>query len=121
MLLANDTRVSIAASRDIGQHRAQYGEDPLWSNVMFCGMPAYLTNTRYDSNFFERINKVFEIGQRPASLFIIGMVSFWILMLVFGVNPWLAVVGAIAYGFSTNYAVLAAAGHISKIHTLAYA
>ena len=30
------------SSKEIGDFRAKYGEEPLWTNSMFSGMPAYL-------------------------------------------------------------------------------
>ena len=37
-------------SKEIVDHRAKYGEEPLWTNSMFGGMPAYLISTQYKSN-----------------------------------------------------------------------
>ena len=48
------------------------------------------------------------------------MLSFYILMLVLGVNQWLAVLGAIAFGFTTNNFTLYEAGHITKLRAISY-
>lgn len=119
-LMGNDTRVSAAKSSEIAKHREKYGEEPLWTNSQFAGMPAYFISTRYTSNKIDLVNKMLTIGARPASYLIISMISFYILLIAFGLNPWLSFIGAIAFGFTTNTFVLLEAGHMSKVHTYAY-
>ena len=55
------------------------------------------------------------VGPRPASYLILGLVSFYLLLLAFGVNPWLSIVGALAFGFcSYNFQILQV-GHNAKM------
>jgi hypothetical protein len=42
------------------------------------------------------------------------------MLLLFGVNPWLAIAGAIAYGFSSYLFVCLSAGHNTKAYAMAY-
>lgn len=56
----------------------------------------------------------------PANLLFMMMVGFLILMLAFKVRWYFAVIGAIAYGFSSYFIILIGAGHIWKFITLAY-
>ena len=116
----NDTKVSIAKSSEISQHREKYGEEPLWTNAQFGGMPAYFISVKYQHNLVRFVNYVMDVGKRPASYLIIAMLSFYILMVTFGMNPWLGMIAAIAFGFTTNSFVLLGAGHMSKVHTYAY-
>ena len=119
-LIPNDTRVSMAAASEITAHREKFGEEPLWTNAMFSGMPAYYISTRYKANLTQYANKVMLIGTRPASYLIMAFISSYILLLVFGVNPWVAFVGAFAVSFTTNNFILLGAGHMSKVHTISY-
>jgi len=48
------------------------------------------------------------------------MAGFYLLLLSFRVNPWLAMVGAVAYGFSSYYIIILEAGHTSKAYAAAY-
>ena len=48
------------------------------------------------------------------------MVSFYLLMVLLGVNSWLSIVGAIAFGFATNNLVLYEAGHETKLKAISY-
>ncbi|MGB1295777.1 MAG: hypothetical protein ACPG6V_09870, partial [Flavobacteriales bacterium] len=38
-------------SKEISDFRKTYGEEPLWTNSMFGGMPTYQTSTIYDSGY----------------------------------------------------------------------
>jgi uncharacterized membrane protein len=48
------------------------------------------------------------------------MVGFYILLLIFGVNPWLAITGALAYGLSSFFFQILGAGHNTQAVALAY-
>ena len=40
----------IGMSKEIKDHRAEYGDEPLWTNSMFSGMPAYQISVLYSAN-----------------------------------------------------------------------
>ena len=40
----------IGMSKEITDHRENYNEEPLWTNSMFGGMPAYQISTKYNAN-----------------------------------------------------------------------
>jgi len=48
------------------------------------------------------------------------LIGFYILLLAFKVNPWLAIVGAIAFSFASYNFIIIVAGHNSKAITIAY-
>ena len=48
------------------------------------------------------------------------MLGFYILLLAFGVDCWLALVGAVAFGFSSYFFIILQAGHNSKMDALSY-
>ena len=48
------------------------------------------------------------------------LIGFYILLLAFKVNPWLAIVGAIAFAFASYNFIIIVAGHNSKAITIAY-
>jgi hypothetical protein len=51
----------------------------------------------------------------------IACFSFFILLLVCRVNPWLAIVGGIAYALSSYNLIIVEAGHNSKMHAISLA
>jgi len=110
-------------SKEIADFRKAYPEEePLWTNSMFGGMPAYQISVYYGSNLMQYVDRyIFRLGlPRPADYFFLYMVGFFILLLVLGVDPWLSVVGAIAFGFSSYFIIILEAGHNSKAHAIGY-
>jgi len=102
--------------------KAHPGEEPLWTNSMFGGMPAYQISVRYTSNVLKYVDAyIFRLHlPSPADYLFLYMVGFFILLLVLGVDPWLSVVGAIAFAFSSYFIIILEAGHNSKAHAIGY-
>ncbi|MEA3504286.1 MAG: YfhO family protein [Bacteroidota bacterium] len=108
-------------SKEITDFRTETGEEPLWTNSMFSGMPAYQISMKYKSNLVKKIDKIFRMSlPRPADYIFLNFIGFYILLLVLGVNPWLSIVGAFAYTFSSYFFIILEAGHNTKAHAIAY-
>ena len=120
VLRANDSTVSRINSKEIQDHREKYGEEPLWTNAIFSGMPAYLISTRYPGNLFKKLDTVLRVFKMPVSVLFLAMTGFYVLLLIFGLNPWLAITGSIAYGLSSFLFLILAAGHNTQAIALAY-
>ena len=56
----------------------------------------------------------------PVSVLFLSMLGFYILLLVFGIDPWMAIAGAIGYGFSSFFFQVLVAGHNTQAIALAY-
>ncbi len=116
-----DIKKHIGASKEIEDHRAKYGEEPLWTNSMFGGMPAYLISAKYTSDFFRKVGDLFHgFMPIPAGAVFLYMVGFFILLLVLGVNPWLSILGALAFAFSSYFFIILEAGHNTKAIAIGY-
>jgi hypothetical protein len=120
VLKANDSTVSQINSKEIQDYRSKYGKEPLWTNSIFSGMPAYLISTRYPGNLFKYADAFIRVFRMPVSVLFLSMLGFYILLLVFGLDPWLAITGSLAYGFSSFFFQMLAAGHNTQAIALAY-
>jgi hypothetical protein len=120
VLKANDSTVSNINSKEIRDYREKFHKEPLWTNSIFSGMPAYLISTRFPGNLMKHADTVLRVFKMPVSVLFISMAGFYLLLLIFGVNPWLAIAGAIAYGFSSFFFQILAAGHNTQAIALAY-
>jgi hypothetical protein len=120
VLKANDSMVSKINSREIQDFRNKTGREPLWTNSIFSGMPAYLISTKYPGNLIKHADTLLRIFRMPVSVLFLSMVGFYILLMIFGVNSWLAIAGAIAYGFSSFFFQVLVAGHNTQAIALAY-
>lgn len=95
------------------------GEDILWTNAMFGGMPTYQITATEKSNFAKHYQKILSTGfKAPTGYFILGMLSFYICLLLLGANPWVSLVGSILFAFSTSNMILYEAGHTNKIKAI---
>lgn len=101
-------------------HIEKYGEHPFWSANMFGGMPSYPMHLERTPDLIKSASNCLYFLGSPASYYFMLMAGFFIMLICFGVNPWLGTIGAIAYGFSTYFIIIFEAGHIMKIIALCY-
>ncbi|MBK6263781.1 YfhO family protein [Marivirga sp. S37H4] len=117
----NDILQGAGANQEIIEHREATGEEALWTNGMFSGMPAYLINVQWSGELTKHIRKVISFGlPSPANHTFVAMLAFYILLLVFRVNPYLAIAGGFAYGLNTFFLISVEAGHIWKVAAISY-
>ncbi len=120
-LAQHDILQGAGAGQEIVEYRQQTGKEALWTNSMFSGMPAYLINLRWSGDLMRYVTKVYSLGlPSPADITFVGMLSFYILLLVFGVRPYLAIAGAVAFALGTFNIISIEAGHIWKVRAIAY-
>ncbi|MDD3735629.1 MAG: hypothetical protein PHO11_00515, partial [Bacteroidales bacterium] len=117
---AHDTKVYEGSSKEISDYRDKYGREPLWTNSMFGGMPAYTISVLYPGNLFKHLDDFLKLYKTPVAALFLSMLGFYIMLLFFRVNPWLAMAGAIAYGFSSYLFVSLSAGHNTKAYAMAW-
>lgn len=102
---------------------AEPGEFSAWSDAMFSGMPYVATYGTPAPGLpgFTTIEKpVKAIGYHDAAMVFVGLICFYILMCVMGVNWWLAIGGSIAFAFASYNIIIIQAGHIVKAYVIAY-
>jgi hypothetical protein len=108
-------------SKEIADFRARHHTEPLWTNSMFGGMPAYQVSTLYPGNWLSTIDPLFKLFlPLPGGYLFLYFLGFFILLLCFGLDPWLALVGGLAYGLSSYFLIILEAGHNSKANALGY-
>lgn len=121
-LRQSDIQHVMGMSKEIQDYRLMNNdEEPLWSNNMFGGMPAYQTTVLYKSNLLRPIDALLKFYlPAPVGALFMCMLGFYILMLCLRVNPWLGIVGAVSFGLSTINILYLGAGHTSKINAIGY-
>lgn len=110
-------------SKEIADFREKEGREPLWTNSMFGGMPAYQISVLYPSNFMNPLQLAFSKVTRipfPLTAILLCMVGFYFLMIALKVDPWVSIAGAIAFGLTSYMITLVPAGHNSKMYAIAY-
>ncbi len=106
----------VGMSKEAVDYRAKTGEEALWTNSMFGGMPTYQISLRNKNNMLQYAERALTLFfERPAGYFIAGMLGFYVLLLLLGTSPWMSLLGAFLFGFTTNNFTLFEAGHNSKL------
>ena len=107
-------------SKELADYRKATGEEAIWTNSMFGGMPGYMVSVRYDSNLLNIFHGWFLKLFHPASMIVLYLLGFYILLRTMKVGRELSLAGALAYGFSTYLIIIIQAGHNSKAYALGY-
>ncbi len=108
-------------AKEVIDYREQHGEEALWTNAMFGGMPAYLVSTVFSGDLIVHVQKALSLWlPSPVHLVFLSFISFYIMMLTFGVRSWIAVSAALAFGLTGFIMISIGAGHNSKIAAVAF-
>ena len=117
----HDVKTWIGMSKEISDYRENTGEEALWTNSLFSGMPAYQISVKYSANLIKYVDKVISLGfPRPANLLFLYLLGFYFLLVSLNVDYRIAAIGAIAYAFSSYFFIIIQAGHMTKAHAIAY-
>ena len=120
VLNQHDIIQGAGANQEIIDYNNNNDNVVLWTNSMFSGMPTYQIACKYWSNFQTKVRKIVHLWiPKPFSYFLLYTVGFFILLLAFGVNPYLSIIGALAFAFSSYNFIIIEAGHIWKVRTIA--
>ncbi len=109
------------SSKEIKDFRDKTGDEPLWTNSMFSGMPAYLIDVKWDNNLILGIHKIVSLGiPHPINYVFISFISFYIMLLVFKVRISLSIIGSIMFTLSSYMIIGILAGHNARIGSIAF-
>ncbi|QYH37551.1 YfhO family protein [Algoriphagus sp. NBT04N3] len=104
------------SAKEVLDYRAETGEQALWTNSMFGGMPAYFISLEFPGDITNALVSVLTLGlPHPINGLFFGMLGMYILLLSFRVRPIFAIAGAIAFSFNTYNLLSLEAGHNAKI------
>ena len=118
---SHDYKQFLGMSKEIVDYRAETGDEALWTNAMFGGMPAYQISVHYANNILVHIDQFFQLYlPRPIGIIFLYFIGFYFLLLVLKINPGLALIGALGFGFSSYFFIILEAGHNTKAHAIAY-
>lgn len=108
-------------AQELIEFREKTGEEGLWTNSMFSGMPAYFVSTIWSDKPVTIMKNIMSFWlPHPVNNIFIAFISYYIMLLVFGVRPYLAIGGAIAFGLSSFNIIGLAAGHNARIGAIAF-
>ncbi len=111
---SHDVKTYKGMSKEIIDYRKETGEEALWTNSMFGGMPA--NQISLEAKPWTRfVTKTLTLGlPHPINKIFLTMLSFYILLLSFKVDFKIAIVGAIGFALSSYFIIIIQAGHLTK-------
>ena len=91
-----------------------------WTESMFGGMPTATIHASTKGDWTQKIYDFLLLGRRPATYLFISLLGAWLLMLALGIQPLVAVGGAIAVTFCAYNLQIIQVGHNTKMQALAF-
>ena len=119
-----DTQKYEAMVKETKDFQKKTGTYVHWNSAMFSGMPAYQVggNPPVKSVFtpLQNLGTLKFLGlERSAGVLFFYLIGFYVALLVLGCSPWLALLGALAFGLGSYNIIIVEAGHITKAWSLA--
>jgi hypothetical protein len=118
--LGQDTEHWISMAKETVDYNNTHNDVTLWTNSMFGGMPAYQISMNQPYNLIKYVEDMIHIFPNTVYNLILYLIGFYILLLAFRVNPWLSIVGSLAFSFASFNFIIILAGHNSQAITIAY-
>lgn len=115
-----DTQSYIGMSKEAHDYNETHDDQALWTNSMFGGMPTYQICMDQPDTVLKYIDTALRVLPGPTYRVFLYLVGFYVLLLLFGVNPYLSIAGAIAFAFGSYNLIIIVAGHNTKAVAIAY-
>ncbi|MDP3359625.1 MAG: YfhO family protein [Lutibacter sp.] len=119
-IFQNDIKHFTGMAKSINDFRAENDAEPYWTNAAFGGMPTYNLSVLYPNDYVKKLDGFLRFLPRPADYLFLYFLGFFVLLTVLKVEYKLAILGALAFGFSTYLIIILGVGHNSKAHAIAY-
>ena len=119
VLQAGDVNNWKGAAHEAQEYLKETGETTYWTNSMFGGMPTYQITGNTPAGkvraFMENVVHLGFRGDYAAVGLLVGYgIGFFLMLLCFGVSPWLSIAGALALTLSSYFCLIIPAGHMTK-------
>lgn len=112
----DDVSQSQGWGKDGNDYVKETGEAVFWSNSMFGGMPHNYTVANKTHNIFTVFVGPFTLwlSHLHAGLVFLYLIGFYLFLVAMGCNPWLAILGSVAYAFASYNFIIIDVGHVNK-------
>ncbi len=123
VLQAGDVSSWKGAANEAVEYKAATGEQTYWTNSMFGGMPTYqisgsLPSGRIRYSLEEIVRCGFSGDIAVAGIIFAYFCGFFLMLICFGINPGLSIIGGLAIGLSSYFFIILPAGHMTKAMAL---
>ncbi len=102
-------------------YKAVHGHYPLWTNGLFSGMPTFQIGGVASNDLAGYFHNIITLGlPAPIQFFFLACICFYFLCIVLRINPWVGILGSLAFAYATYNPIIIAVGHNTKMLTIAY-
>ena len=121
VLQQNDLTQWKAMAKNSFDYKEKHGHFPLWTNGMFSGMPAYQIAIEPDVTVSPGfLLTILSLGLgKPFSFFVLACICFYILTQVLRINPYIGIIGSLAYAYAAYNPIIISVGHETKMNAIA--
>ena len=119
-LFQSDINQYEGMSREILENRDNFSKEIYWIDNAFGGMPTFQLGAKYAYDILSPFHHLFRFIPRPAHTLFLYLLTMYILLMVLKI-PWrIAVLGSIAFAFSTYLLIILQVGHNTKALAISY-
>ena len=121
--IVNQSDISgyVGMSNEMAQWNKAHPDDPAyWTGSMFGGMPTTSISKMDQGDWTQKIYDFLLVGKRPANWLFIAMLGGFLLLMAFGVEWYVAVIGAVAMAFCSYNFQIIEVGHNTKMQAIAF-
>ena len=119
-LFQSDINQYEGMSREVTENRDAFSDEIYWIDNAFGGMPTFQLGAKFAYDVLAPIHMLFRFIPRPAHTLFLYLLTMYILLMVLKI-PWrIAVLGSIAFAFSTYLLIILQVGHNTKALAISY-
>lgn len=119
-IFGGDTQSYVGMSQEANTFNQTHDDQTLWTGSMFSGMPTYQICMKDDNSIISFTDDVLRILPGPTYRVFLYLIGFYILLVAFGLSPYWAIAGSIAFAFGSYNLIIIVAGHNTKAVAIAY-
>lgn len=109
-------------AEEVNQHRKKFGEEALWTESVFGGMPAYTISVEYSGELMKYLENTSQwLLPYPISIVFVSLICFYIFCFSLGLGIITSAFGALAFTFFSFTIISIEAGHNSKVRAMTMA
>jgi hypothetical protein len=103
------------------QYKNIHGHYPLWTNSLFSGMPTFQIGGVAGNYIAGVVHNIITLGlPAPIEYFFLACICFYFLCVVLRINPYVGILGSLAFAYATYNPIIIAVGHNTKMLSIAY-
>jgi hypothetical protein len=109
------------AIRNSELYKEAHGDYPMWTNGVFSGMPTMQIGGIGKNYVGDVAGLILTLGlPKPMQFFFLACICFYILCVTLRLNPWVGILGSLAFAYATYNPVIVSVGHDTKMLSIAY-